>query len=305
MIPADLGAAIADAIRAAVDDGDLPLAAETVTAEGTWRPPPHRTTLSPGTYATSLPFTLAELTAVPADVIAANLARRLATLPWISAATPTTGYLTITVTADHLARLPARINDAPPETPSDLGIADATGELAAAAAYYGPGAVRFAQAAVPDQVKAKIFQQLSRTLDLSNPYLLVLHAHADAASTLRWAADLGFGGILPPAPAARQAGNWLQPAELAFIEAMSWLPERTAAAVRRQRPADVVAQLVTLAEAWLDCAENCPALPFRGRRAPADPSGPQAAARLELAAAARVTLSSGLALLGVTAPPRI
>ncbi len=81
---------------------------------------------------------------------------------------------------------------------------------------------------------------------------------------------------------------------------MSWLSERTAAAARRRRPADLAGYLEGLAAAWLACAQDCPALPFRGRAAPADPTF-----RLLLAAATRVSLAAGLGLLALTAPDRV
>jgi arginyl-tRNA synthetase len=91
--------------------------------------------------------------------------------------------------------------------------------------------------------------------------------------------------------------------ELELLAAMSWLPERVAAAARRRRP-DVLARHVEhLASRWLDCAEGHPALPFGGRQAPRDP--PEASARLWLAAAAQAAIAAGLRLIGVAAPPRI
>ena len=95
------------------------------------------------------------------------------------------------------------------------------------------------------------------------------------------------------------------PAELALLDVLSWLPERVAAAARGRRPAELAAFLKVVAAAWLDCREACPALPFGGRAAPADPGGPQTAARLEFAAATSITLAAGLALLGLTAPARM
>ncbi len=120
---------------------------------------------------------------------------------------------------------------------------------------------------------------------------------------MRWAADLGIApaGTGPsPSPAAEP-----HPAELALLDVLSWLPERVAAAARGRRPAELAAFLKVVAAAWLDCREACPALPFGGRAAPADPGGPQTAARLEFAAATSITLAAGLALLGLTAPARM
>src|SRR5262249_10929870 len=95
------------------------------------------------------------------------------------------------------------------------------------------------------------------------------------------------------------------PPELAVLAALSWLPERVAAAARRRRPAELAACLEFIADSWLSCARSCPALPFGGREAPADAGGQLARARCELADAVRVALAAGLALLSVTAPARV
>ena len=104
---------------------------------------------------------------------------------------------------------------------------------------------------------------------------------------------------------AQEPADELLPPELSLLDVMSWLPERVAAAARRRRPAELAAYLEHLAVTWLDCNQACPALPFRGAAAPRDLAGPQAAARLGLAAAARVALACGLGLLGVSAPDRL
>lgn len=175
-------------------------------------------------------------------------------------------------------------------------------------------AVRYALARSADPSPAAITAQLDRPLDVSNPFVLVRHAHADAVSTLRWAADLGLGrlgpgGAEPPHPEAspvpRRRAMEPQPPELAVIDQLAWLPERVASACRRARPADVTAYLERLAELWLACSESCPALPFRGRGAPSLDADADRDARLLLAGAAGVALQAGLGLLGVAAPARI
>jgi arginyl-tRNA synthetase len=135
---------------------------------------------------------------------------------------------------------------------------------------------------------------------IGNPFFEVRHAHAHAASVLRWAAGLGLDR---GEPGAFRPGLLRHPAERELLGALSWLPERTAAAVRRRRPDAFARYLEELAGAWLGCWESCPALPFGGRRAPRD--GPEAAARLWLAAAARTALGAGMRLLGVAAPERL
>jgi arginyl-tRNA synthetase len=136
--------------------------------------------------------------------------------------------------------------------------------------------------------------------NLLNPFFAVRYAHARAASVLRWAADLG---IERGQPAGLRPETLAHRSELELLGAISWLPERVAAAARRRRP-DVFARcLEHLAVTWLDCSESCPALPFGGRSAPDD--GPTAAARLWLAAAAQTALGTCLRLLGVEPPPRL
>ena len=360
MIPADIGAEIARLLRAAAAAGDLPERASALPAAGTWRPAPAPAGGGPGTYATSLPFEIARTTGRSAEAVAAMLAAGLGAMQWIRRARANGGYLTITVTAGHLAALPARIVAAGPDVvrggdlagtritaPSlpDLAaaagwdrawqtqrdalagrLAEAAGAtvlfidpqrnaipdsaarrfatpVAAAAARHGADAVRYALARASAARPRAIERQLSLPLDLDNPFVLVRYAHADATSTLRWAADLGQqpASSHPPVPGRAL----LLPPELALTDAMSWLPERIAAAARRARSAEITACLENVAGCWLHCEEQCPALPFRGASAPAGGSGPLAAARLELADAARVALAGGLRLLGVSQPARM
>jgi arginyl-tRNA synthetase len=76
-------------------------------ASGTWRPAPGG---GPGTYATSLPFRLAERTGEGPAEVAARLARTLRGTDWISEASVTGGgYLTVTVTERALVDLAVRI----------------------------------------------------------------------------------------------------------------------------------------------------------------------------------------------------
>src|ERR1700753_2097024 len=55
MLPGDISAELVAVIGAAVARGDLPPAAATAGAAGTWRPAPDG---APGTFANSLPFRL-------------------------------------------------------------------------------------------------------------------------------------------------------------------------------------------------------------------------------------------------------
>lgn len=173
-----------------------------------------------------------------------------------------------------------------------------------AVAYHGADAVRFALVRASAPREDRVVRQLGLPLDLDNPFVAVRYAHADAASALRWAADLGLTAAREPGAALTQH---LLPPELALMDAMSWLPERVAAAARRRRPAELAAYLEYLAGMWLDCRESCPVLPFLGRAAPGPETADaaQTAARLGLADAARGALACGLGLLGISAPGRM
>lgn len=173
-----------------------------------------------------------------------------------------------------------------------------------AVTFHGADAVGYALARTSAPDPDSITRQLRLALDLDNPFVLVRYACADAASTLRWAADLGLPAHPEPCRAAAPAPDLLQP-EFALLNAMSWLPERVAAAARRHRPAELAAHLEHLARAWLNCRESCPALPFQGTAAPGPADAARGAARLCLADAARVALSCGLGLLGIGAPDRL
>jgi len=360
MIPADVGAEIARLLQAAVAAGGVPGDVGELSPAGTWRRAPAQAGGGPGIYATSLPLQISGLAGRAAGPVAAGLAADLSALAWIRSARVTgDGYLTVSVTAGHLAALPgrivatgqaaarssalARVRTTAPLLP-DLGtapgwerawriqrdalvgrLAEAAGatvmfaqsqrnassdsgaqrtviSVPAAVARYGADAVRYALAGTSAPRPGAIIRQLELPLDLANPFVLVRYAHADAASTLWWAADLG---VAPSEQPASSTGDELLPPELALIDAMSWLPERVAAAARSSRPAELAACLEHIAGSWLDCAERCPALPFRGSAAPSDPQGLQAAARLGLANATRVMLKAGLALLGLAAPARM
>jgi arginyl-tRNA synthetase len=171
---------------------------------------------------------------------------------------------------------------------------------AAAVAFAGPEAIRYALAAATPGRASRIDASQWARSDLGNPFFAVRYAHARAASVLRWAADLGID---------RGRGDAFRPellshrAELELLGAISWLPERAASAARRGRPDAFSRYLECLAARWLDCAESCPALPFGGRAASRDEF--EAAARLWLAAAAQTALGSGLRLIGVAAPLRV
>lgn len=368
MILSDIGAELVRLLAGLVAVGDLEESAARVPISGTWRPAPIGEQAKPGTYATSLPFVLAGHCSGDHARLAAVLADGLAAVPWIAEARATGGgYITVTVTTEHLAALASRIiavaggclagaspsgtaapdagrmatgpigvcggmakattwerawqawrntlvarfaklamtrppvagaSAAPTPTSAENG-PPAVGPVATAISHYGLAAVRYALARTskPTAIEA----QLRRPLDLANPFVLVRYACQDSGSVRRWAQELELEPT--PSPAGRppeSPRDWApEPAELRLLDALSWLPERVAAAARRGRPAEFTTHLENVAEAWLTCREECPALPFGGRRSPADPSGPVAGARMALAEAVRRALVASLGLLCV------
>jgi arginyl-tRNA synthetase len=172
--------------------------------------------------------------------------------------------------------------------------------VAVMAGYAGTDAVRYALTRTPAGRSAQTGRLVCVLNERRNPCYAVRLAHAEAASVLRWAADLGLARGEPDAIAPGLLGH---PRERQLLDVLSWLPERVAGSARRRRPHEVAAYLEHLAAAWTQCREACPALPFGGRTAPADPAG--AAARLWLADATRAALAAGLELIGVAAPQRL
>jgi arginyl-tRNA synthetase len=84
------------------------------------------------------------------------------------------------------------------------------------------------------------------------------------------------------------------PADLALLDALSWLPERVAIAARRGRPDEFARYLEELSRATIAASR------FIG---PANDE--RLALARDLATAARTALAAGLGLLGVTAPDRL
>jgi arginyl-tRNA synthetase len=176
----------------------------------------------------------------------------------------------------------------------------ANSPVLAAVAYFGVSSVRYQLArTLPGRA-----DQLDRLAGVRqrepDPYAAVQFAHADAASTLRWAADLKAGRDDPGDKlAAALAGD----AERALLGVLSWLPVRVASAARRRRPDEVPRYLEEVAASWIACKQASPALPFGGAASAGDPA--VMSARLLLAAAAAAVLGAGLALTGITARDRI
>jgi arginyl-tRNA synthetase len=285
--------------------------------------PELRPSRTAGTYASSAPFTLAQMHGRPAAEIAADMAARLAAEPWIESAEVTDGYLTITVTRQALAAVPARVARAGPASvrsdalagvvvpgvpAADLGAAqswlqarDALAaelnvRLAAAA-----GATVAAQGSAPGRSGSIFSTEVSRGF---------AYAGADAVRFALAAAVPGRPPVVDPLVVARHVtGNpayavryaharaasvvrWAakpragpDPGELALADALSWLPERVAVAARRGRPDEFARYLAQLAYCTIGIMRP--------------------GSNLDVAAGARAGLAAGLGLLGIGAPDRL
>jgi arginyl-tRNA synthetase len=172
--------------------------------------------------------------------------------------------------------------------------------VAAAVGYAGADAVRYGLSRILSSRASDADHGVRVSYRLDDPWYAVSLAHADAASAQRWAADLG---LRREEPGGSLAGLLGQPSEIALLGRLSWLAERVAGAARRRRPAELPRYLEAVAAAWLDCRENCPALPFGGRAAPSGEAG--ISARLWLAAATQTVLAVGLELIGITPRERL
>jgi arginyl-tRNA synthetase len=160
--------------------------------------------------------------------------------------------------------------------------------LAAAVAYAGPDAVRFALARMPPGGVPPQPTVIARHV-LENPAYAVRYAHAAAAAVLRWAAALGTG------PGEFRPRLLAGPEELALLDGLSWLPERVAMAARRGRPDEFAGYLERLA------ARTIETMSTSGFTTISNISSE----RLWLADAARTGLAAGLELLRVGAPRRL
>jgi arginyl-tRNA synthetase len=112
-----------------------------ITTAGTWQPAPPGSAPAPGTYATPVAFRLAGGDPAGALRIAMTLAAAARRAGWVRSATVTSGYVTITVTPDALARLAVRITGAGPACARGTALAGARvpappdPDLAAAASW--------------------------------------------------------------------------------------------------------------------------------------------------------------------------
>ena len=163
-----------------------------------------------------------------------------------------------------------------------------TGPVAAAVAYAGRDAVRFALARTAPGGEPPSAAVIARYV-LANPAYAVRYAHAAAAAVLRWAATLGTrpAGFTPRLLAG--------PGELALLDALSWLPERVAMAARRGRPDEFAGYLEELAARTIETMSMTSFTTVSSI----------SSERLWLADAARTGLAASLELLGIGAPGRL
>jgi len=171
--------------------------------------------------------------------------------------------------------------------------------LPAAVAYFGVSAIRYELArTLPG--RADHLDPFAHARHRSgDPFAAVQLAHADAASTLRWADELA---VERRDPGLGLAAALTTEPERELLGLLSWLPVRVASAARRQRPDELPRYLEDVAGAWATCKQVSPALPFSGAGA-SDPA--VICARLLLADAVRVVLQTGLGLIGIAATDRI
>ena len=254
-------------------------------------------TVTPGTL-TALADRIAE--AGPAS--ASSDALRGVTLPAPPAADPLAAATWEEARAALAAELTARLAAAAGATlsaphcpertvapPPAISPSPAAGGPAAAVAFAGPDAVRFALArAVPGRPVLIDPEIIARHLP-DNPAYAVRYAHARAASGVRWAATPGGAEAVPRRPPA-------DPGERVLLDALSWLPERVAVAARRGRPDEFARYLEELASVTIATLSS-PSYPGSARAPGSD--------RLALARAAQAGLAAGLELLGVSAPDRM
>jgi len=209
--------------------------------------------------------------------------------------------------------------------PDQLAVGVEATEVARAVAFAGADAVRFSLArAVPGR-PALIDPRIIARHVLDNPAYAVRYAHGRAASGMRWAASApednwkaqrtepgdiggygsqggrgapgGMGEVSPLCEGTAPHAGSLPPREItALVDALSWLPERVAAAARRGRPDEFARYLEELASATIAALISV-----------GDPGTTRApgTGRLAMARAARTGLAAGLGLLGVGAPDRL
>ena len=156
----------------------------------------------------------------------------------------------------------------------------AAAELADAVGYAGRDAVLFTLARAIPGKPVRVDPAIIARHVPGNPAYAVRYAHARAASGVRWAV-------------ISRGDN---SGELLLLDALSWLPERVAAAARRGRPDEFARYLEDLASVTVDVLSSA-AHPGK--------AGAPGSDRLAVARDARTGLAAGLGLLEVTAPDRL
>jgi arginyl-tRNA synthetase len=197
--------------------------------------------------------------------------------------------------------------------PRGPALDSARSAVRAAAEYFGVDEIRYALART---LPGKVGRLATGGAAAPGHYAVVQLAHAEAASVLRWAAELHMLERGPTGPFwsasdrtrtpqsdSELAGLLASGAERELLGLLSWFPLRVAAAARRHRPAEVPQYLEQVCAAWTASRLASPALPFGGAAASRDPV--VATARLVLADAVRAVLAAGLALAGIAASDRI
>jgi arginyl-tRNA synthetase len=208
-----------------------------------------------GDYATPLPLRLAKAAGRPAPEVAALLAKRLSRHADVKSARVTgPGFLTITMDAPLIARIDE--------------------------AY---GITSVPSATWP-----------TRPMTFDNPGFRVRFAYARASGVRRHAADLGIRTETTLRHQAEHLDEYLDdPRELRLLSLLAEFPVRAEQAQRQHDPRPFTRHLESIADAYHDVHEQCPALPKGDERA-----GERHTARLGLARAARIVLGNGLRMLG-------
>jgi arginyl-tRNA synthetase len=161
-----------------------------------------------------------------------------------------------------------------------------TADVAAVIAFAGRDAVTFTLARAIPRKPLRVEAEIIARHVPGNPAYAVRYAHARAASGVRWAAA---------SSAVDTRGA------TALLDALSWLPERVAAAARRGRPDEFARYLEDLASVTVDVLSSARHPGSAGLDWAAAPGSD----RLTLAMAARTGLAAGLGLLEVAAPERL
>ena len=194
-----------------------------------------------------------------------------------------------------------RVRVSPPAT-TDPGAG-----VARAVAFAGRDAVLFTLARAIPGKPLQVQQEIIARHVLGNPAYAVRYAHARAASGLRWAVTSSSADTIGVAEAPEFSvegyGGSPPRGTTALLDALSWLPERVAAAARRGRPDEFARYLEDLASITVDVLSSAsrPGTGGTGRGKGAAPGSD----RLTLARAARTGLAAGLSLLEVSAPDRL